>query len=80
MRSTINTTIIFPLTTNLRLADAPGNVFIDKEESGLPKDSVVNVSLPAAIKKTRPKRMTKRISETIMAEVEKGVLLVLGIR
>ena len=44
-RSNINTTIIVPLTTNLRLADAPGNVFLDKEESGLPKDSVVNVSL-----------------------------------
>ena len=36
----INTTIVIPITTNCRLADFKGNVFLDKKESQLPKDSV----------------------------------------
>lgn len=38
--SDINTIIVIPLTTNCRLADYKGNVFLDKKESHLSKDSV----------------------------------------
>jgi len=44
--SKINTTIVIPLSTNLLLADVPGNVLIEKEESGLPKDSVTVYACP----------------------------------
>lgn len=52
-KSTIHTIIILPLTTNLALAEAPGNVFIEKEETGLTKDSVLVVSQLSAIDKKR---------------------------
>jgi mRNA interferase MazF len=43
-RSSIQTVIIAVITSNLRLAQAPGNVPLPARASHLPKDSVVNVS------------------------------------
>ena len=43
-RSRLETVVAVLLTTNLRLLNAPGNVLIPAEASGLPKDSVANVS------------------------------------
>src|ERR1017187_7795382 len=43
-RSRISTVVCVPLTSNLRWANAPGNVSISARISGLPKDSVANVS------------------------------------
>ena len=42
--SPIRTIVVAVLTSNLRLADAPGNVLVRAEETGLTKDSVVNAS------------------------------------
>ena len=42
--SKINTVVVAILTSNLRLKDAPGNVFLSKRATKLPKDSVANVS------------------------------------
>ncbi len=42
--SRIQTTIVAVITTNLDLAEAPGNVLLPARLSGLPRDSVVNVS------------------------------------
>ena len=43
-RSRIATAVCVPLTTNLRWADAPGNVFLPASVSGLPGDSVANAA------------------------------------
>ncbi len=43
-KSRINTVVVCTITSNLKLAHAPGNVFLKKGEGGLPKDSVVNIS------------------------------------
>ena len=43
-RSRIATVVCVPLTSNLRLADAPGSVFLPAQATGLPRDSVANVS------------------------------------
>ncbi len=43
-QSNINTVIVVIITSNLNLAAAPGNVLLRKAASGLPKDSVANVS------------------------------------
>ena len=43
-RSRIATVVAVPLTSNLRLANAPGNVSLRARATGLPKDSVANVS------------------------------------
>ncbi|MGH9666758.1 MAG: type II toxin-antitoxin system PemK/MazF family toxin [Bryobacteraceae bacterium] len=42
--SRIQTTIVAVITTNIELADAPGNVLLPAHSVGLPRDSVVNVS------------------------------------
>jgi mRNA interferase MazF len=42
--SRIHTVIVAAITTNLELADAPGNVMLPMHSAGLPRDSVVNVS------------------------------------
>src|SRR5204862_8082258 len=43
-RSRIATVVCVPLTSNLRWASAPGNVLLSSRLTGLPKDSVANVS------------------------------------
>ena len=43
-RSRIQTVVVVVLTSNLRLRAAPGNVLLKANETGLPKDSVANVS------------------------------------
>lgn len=43
-RSKIATVVCIPLTSNLRWEDAPGNVLLAAKVTGLPKDSVANVS------------------------------------
>lgn len=43
-RSKIATVVCVPLTSNVRWADAPGNVRLSARLTGLPKDSVANVS------------------------------------
>ena len=43
-RSHISTVVCVPLTSNLRWAGAPGNVPLPARLTGLPKDSVANVT------------------------------------
>ena len=47
--SRISSTVVVPLTSNERLAAAPGNVMLPAATTGLPKDSVANVSQIVAI-------------------------------
>lgn len=48
-RSRISTVVCIPLTSNLRLAEAPGNVLLERDVTGLSKDSVANVSQPVTL-------------------------------
>ena len=43
-RSRIQTAVVAVITGNLELADAPGNLLLPARSTGLPRDSVVNVS------------------------------------
>jgi mRNA interferase MazF len=43
-RSRLRTVIVVSITTNLKLADLPGNLYIDQNESGLPRDAVINMT------------------------------------
>jgi mRNA interferase MazF len=79
-RSKINTVIIIPLTTNLVLAEAPGNVLLEKEESRLTKDSVLVVSQLAAIDRKRLVEQSGKLDKQIIEEAEVGIKLVLGIK
>jgi mRNA interferase MazF len=78
-KSKIDTTIIIPLTTNLLWADAPGNVFISKEESKLNKDSVIAISQIEVIDRQRLIERISKIDRAIIELVENNIMFVLGI-
>ena len=63
-----------PLTSNLKWADAPGNVLLPKGETGLPQDSVANVSLIVALDKDvltdRIRKIPRRRLELILAGID----------
>ena len=76
-RSRIRTIIGVTLTTNLRLLDAPGNVLIPPEESGLPDPSTANVTQVVTVDRGFLSRKAGRISPDLMEQVEAGLRLVL---
>ena len=78
-RSRIRTAIAVVLTTNLRLAEAPGNVPFSKEDTALPADSVANVSQIVALDKTFLTERVSRVSDRIMLSVEDGIRTVLAL-
>ncbi len=78
-RSRINTVLVVVLTTNLRLADAPGNVLLSAKVSGLPKDSVVNVSQVLTIDKGFLTEKVGKITKSELNKIESGLRLILGL-
>ena len=76
--SRIATTVCVPLTSNLRWADAPGNVLQRAKTTGLPKDSVVNVSQIIAVDRGVLLERAGRISRPLLDEVLAGIDIVLG--
>lgn len=67
------------LTTNLKLGDAPGNVFIPEGACGLARDSVANVSQLITADKSFLTERVGKLSSRLMAEVEEGLRLVLSL-
>jgi len=78
-KSKIRTTVVLSISTNLLLADAPGNVLLKKEESRLPKDGVINVSQISTIDKQRLIEKIGTISTSTEEKIDTGVKLVLGL-
>ena len=78
-RSRIATTIAVVLTSNLRLLDAPGNVLVPKRESGLPKDSVANVSQVVTVDRTDLTERAGKVTGEILDAVAAGLRLVLSL-
>ena len=78
--SRIKTIVVLPLTTNLRLADAPGNVLIKKKESKLKNDSAVIAAQLYAIDKSRLTEKIAKVHKETMEQVAAGMKLVLGMR
>jgi len=79
-RTQIRTVIVAALTSNLNLASAPGNVYVSSVSTGLPKDSVVNVSQIQTVNKTQCLERVGALDSTSVAAVEVGIRLVLGLR
>jgi mRNA interferase MazF len=77
--SRIRTVVVAALTTNARLAAAPGNVHVKKRETKLPQDSVVNVSQILTIDKSQLRTKVGLLSRHAMETVEAGMRLVLGL-
>lgn len=77
--SRINTVIALVITSNLRLADAPGNVRLPTRGVGLSKPSVANVSQVITIDKSYLTERVGRISPATMALVDEGLRLALAL-
>jgi len=77
-RSRIATVLCVPLTSNLKWADAPGNVLLPAKATGLDRDSVANVSLTVAVDKTQLVERAGRVPERQLELVLAGIDVVLG--
>ena len=78
-RSRIETAIAVVLTSNLRLLDAPGNVLVARRASGLPKDSVANVSQIITIDRSTLTERAGKLAAEIMSAVDAGLRMVLSV-
>ena len=78
-RSRIRTVTAVVLTSNLRLAEAPGNVFVPASESGLPKDSVANVSQVITVDRTFLTEKCGRLPSRLIRSVDEGLRLALSL-
>ena len=76
-RSRINTVVACGLTSNLRRADAPGNVLLERGEGNLPQRSVVNVSQILTLDKNRLGERIGALSLRRVSEILEGIRLVL---
>lgn len=79
-RSKIKTIVIIVLTSNLKLADAPGNVLIPASESGLSKDSVANVSQIITVDKDLMTEKCAKLPSIYIKSIDEGLRLVLSIK
>jgi len=77
-RSHIGTVVCVPLTSNLKWADAPGNVLLSGAETGLPQDSVANVSLIVALDKQQLTDRVRKISRRRFELILSGIDTILG--
>ena len=78
-QSRIQTVLVAVLTTNLTQANAPGNVRVFREETGLSKDSVVNVSQLVTVDKTLLSEYVGALEEDTMDKVADGLRLLMDL-
>ena len=77
-QSRVVTVVCVPLTSNLKWADAPGNVLLAARATGLAKDSIANVSLIVAVDRNQ---LTECIGKLALRQLElvlAGIDVVLG--
>jgi mRNA interferase MazF len=77
-RSRISTVVCVPVTSNVRLAEAPGNVLLATSSTGLPRESVANVSQIVTLDRSL---LSERVGKLMRSELQLilgGIDLVLG--
>ena len=77
--SSIHTIIVASITTNLGLADAPGNIFIEINESGLTKNGVINISQISTIDKKRLIEKAGLLSQDLISKIDFGLKMIFNI-
>ncbi len=77
--SPIQTVITVPFSSNLKLAQAPGNVLCKGRLTKLSRDSVANVSQIATFDKTRLMEWVGKLPTRLMLRIEAGLRLVQGL-
>ena len=77
-RSRLATAVCVPLTSNLRWAGAPGNVALAARLTGLPRDSVANVSAIVALDRALLPERVGRLSRAKVELLLAGIDVILG--
>jgi mRNA interferase MazF len=77
--SKLNTTLAAVITSNTARAAMPGNVFLPAVASGLPKDSVLNVTALVTLDKTDLGSPVGKLPSSLMTEIDRGLRRVLGL-
>jgi mRNA interferase MazF len=78
-RSEISTIVVAAISSNLRLAGAPGNIYLKRRDSGLPKESVINVSQLLTLDKKYLLEKAGRLSLKHMNELDEGLKTALSL-
>jgi len=76
-RSRLQTVIAVVLTSNLRLVEAPGNVLVPAQQSGLPRDSVANASQVVTVDREFLTERAGRLRGRALEAVDDGLRLAL---
>lgn len=79
-QSRINTVVVCAITSNLNLANAPGNVLLKKGEGGLKKDSVINISQIITVGKSDLTKKIGRLSPSKTNQLIEGIKLLIAPR
>ena len=77
--TSIRTVVVAVITSNLELAEAPGNVLCPKRDSGLSQDSVINVSQILAVDRSLLTQRVGFVSPAVLQQVEAGLRLLLAL-
>lgn len=77
--SRLSTVLVAVLTSNTALAAMPGNVFLPASATGLPRDSVVNVTALATLDKGDLAERSGVVPTTLMADLDAGLRRVLSL-
>lgn len=78
-RSAIPSVMVAPLSTQMKLGKAPGNVVLKKGESGLPKDSVIVVSQIVSLRKSRLGERIGELDPSHLLLVDHGIRLLFDV-
>ena len=76
--SRIETVIVAVITSNFRLAKAPGNLALTPAQSGLPRESVINVSQLITLDKRYLSERVSTLPSVQLSELNEGLRLVLS--
>jgi mRNA interferase MazF len=76
-RSRIQTVIVAVISSNLRLAEAPGNILLRKRDSDLQLDSVINISQLITLDRTFLTEAVGKIPGGVMSQVDAGLRVIL---
>ncbi|MEO0011809.1 MAG: hypothetical protein RLZZ535_198 [Cyanobacteriota bacterium] len=79
-QSQIATTVVCALTSNLKRANAPGNILLEENEANLPKQSVVNVSQIFTVSKEQLQQKIGTLNQARIEQILAGIKLVIETR
>jgi mRNA interferase MazF len=77
--SRLATVIATVITSNTRLAVMPGNVFLPAASTGLPQDSVANVTALVTLDRSDLTDEVSTLTGNLLADVERGLRRVLSL-